>query len=137
MEFSVKNSVKLQYFFSCCLQVCDHWGFFSKTCFFALYFPKMANTKNWPNLMHSAYPVSIHNRVVCLNVAHPAQTSSFTAIDCRFWNNFKSDSPFTIVAKQFFFHLQKCKFCKWRNWGRVSEVRTHYPTCTSMTYVLL
>ena len=42
------------------------------------------------------------------------------------WNNFKTDSSFTIIAKLLFI-CKKIIFLKWRGYGRISKVRTYYP----------
>ena len=56
------------------------------------------------------------------------------------WNYFKTNGPFTIVAKLCFTCTNL--FCKWRILGRVSEFRASYPILfiidvTIRTYLLM
>ena len=67
-------------------------------------------------------------RVVCPNFGHPALTSPFwiNAL-CRLINHHSEAeiiSKLTVLSQLLHFFL----FCKWRSFGRVSEVRAHYPS---------
>ena len=94
----------------------------------------------------AGYPWSLLARVECPNFGHSVLNSQFTKhkflqmkiVLQQLWMNWQYWNYFSFRKMIRYFHSMptastKCVNLEWRSWGRVSEVRAHYPIWPHLT----